>query len=332
MRALGKENEELHQQVKELSEALKATQDAKGTVKASAERNMQKKDMEISKLEEELECLHEALTQSKQEASEKSAAAEEGEERLKKTNASLNQYQAYLEKMGINAVSLQQWTKRSEDRCKDVAELEEQLKSAMEDLASSKEAIKARIDATEGVCADMQACRAELRAVKEKTFIVPEEKEEAPVEPEQNEKEEPEQEQACGNTDADHDADAEAAADADAAAEADADQEPERGDEEEAAEDEVGSAEVATEEGEAPADELFLESTGPDAAPEQEEAPAAEEGLAGATAEAEGGEEEWKDAGAWMEGQVTPSPCPPSAPVDAEAQALQEAGDDLFAE
>ena len=54
---------------------------------------MQKKEGEISKLEEELECLHEALTQAKQEASDKSASAEESEERLCKNNASLSRYQ-----------------------------------------------------------------------------------------------------------------------------------------------------------------------------------------------------------------------------------------------
>lgn len=133
MRALGKENEELLQQNKELVDSLKAAVEAKGTVKASAEvraagcrshpsqihratppahvldtwrcvrvmtvsasrwqRTVQTKDGEISKLEEELECLHEALTQAKQEASDKSASAEDSEERLKKNNASLAQYQ-----------------------------------------------------------------------------------------------------------------------------------------------------------------------------------------------------------------------------------------------
>ena len=57
------------------------------------QRTVQKKEGEISKLEEELECLHEALTQAKQEASDKSASAEESEERLCKNNASLSRYQ-----------------------------------------------------------------------------------------------------------------------------------------------------------------------------------------------------------------------------------------------
>jgi hypothetical protein len=106
----------------------------------------------------ELSSVSSALSRATEEAREKASQAEEAQTALEKLNLRVNEYQACLERVGVNAVSLQvcvivcvcvfvkyakrervgvnavslqEWTQRDAEKQQDVAMLEEQVQRAV---------------------------------------------------------------------------------------------------------------------------------------------------------------------------------------------------------
>ena len=75
-----------------------------------------------------------ALNKAMEEAREKASLAEEAESAQQKLNKRAHDYQACLESVGVNAISLKEWTQRDAEKQQDVIMLEEQIQKAMEEV------------------------------------------------------------------------------------------------------------------------------------------------------------------------------------------------------
>ena len=75
-----------------------------------------------------------ALQKVADEARDKAALAEEAEAALQKLSQRANEYQTCLESVGVNAVSLKEWTQRDMEKQQDVIMLEEQIQKAMDEV------------------------------------------------------------------------------------------------------------------------------------------------------------------------------------------------------
>jgi len=76
-----------------------------------------------------------ALHKAMEEAREKAAHAEEADAAQHKLSTRVNEYQACLESVGVNAVSLKEWTQRDSEKQQDVIMLEEQIQKAMDEVS-----------------------------------------------------------------------------------------------------------------------------------------------------------------------------------------------------
>jgi hypothetical protein len=87
-----------------------------------------------SDAEHTISAANEALNKAMEEAREKASLAEEAEAAQQKLSKRAQDYQACLESVGVNAISLKEWTQRDAEKQQDVIMLEEQIQKAMEEV------------------------------------------------------------------------------------------------------------------------------------------------------------------------------------------------------
>ena len=93
-------------------------------------------DMQQADAEKQISSTNTALHKATEEAREKATHAEEAEAAQQKLVKRANEYQACLESVGVNAVSLKEWTQRDAEKQQDVIMLEEQIQKAMDEVSS----------------------------------------------------------------------------------------------------------------------------------------------------------------------------------------------------
>jgi len=110
------------------------------------QKSAKEKDELIDQLQCEMETLqtdaerqlsntNSALHKATEEVREKAAHAEEADAAQQKLSTRVNEYQACLESVGVNAVSLKEWTQRDSEKQQDVIMLEEQIQKAMDEVS-----------------------------------------------------------------------------------------------------------------------------------------------------------------------------------------------------
>ena len=179
MRQLNKENEDLQVKVEELSHTVQSLQAGKQAVKAAYEKSAKEKDGVIEGLKAEMEAVQgdlehklsstkELLQKAQEEASEQAARTEEAEEIQRQLNKRAGEYASCLESVGVNAVSLKEWTQRDAEKQQDVVMLEEQIQKAMDDLKGTRKALEDDVAREEDFLQKIESFREQLKSVSEK--------------------------------------------------------------------------------------------------------------------------------------------------------------------
>jgi hypothetical protein len=153
MRQLNKENEDLQTQVDELMHSLHAANAGKQAAKTTYEKAMSEKDEQIhtlkvqmdhvqESLEHQLSSTNAALHKATEEVREQASRVEEIEAAQQQLVKRASEFQSCLESVGVNAVSLQEWTQRDAEKQQDVIMLEEQIQKAMEELQDTRKVLQ----------------------------------------------------------------------------------------------------------------------------------------------------------------------------------------------